>query len=247
MLNKIKEHKILVILGVVVFLAFLIRVWFFSDLLTFKMDQARDVKLVEEAYNGGIGELPLLGPRAAKTYLRLGPVFYYFEYSAMLIFGDKPWAVAIPDFIFSILTIPLFYYFLRQAFNKKVSLMTTVVFASSFFLTQYGRFAWNPNSIPFWSILLFLSIYKVVIGYRLSIRRNNEGLVTDNLKKKLEVNKSVNNNEIRPFPRTIFLRKIVFSSRLNFLKCKNGLWLLVASLSYGVASQLHLRRCWPIH
>ncbi len=170
MFERFKKDKYLWGVLVIMLLAIFVRGWMFSDLLTFKMDQARDIKLVEEAYKvgggkmtlEGLGELPLLGPRAAKTYLRLGPISYYFEYVALLIFGDKPWAMAMPDFIFSILTIPLFYYFLRQAFGKKISLLTTMLFAASFFLVQYGRFAWNPNSIPFWSLVYFLGLYKLV-------------------------------------------------------------------------------------
>jgi hypothetical protein len=185
MFKGMKQYKWLIMLGVIVLVAFLVRVWAFDDLLTFKMDQARDIKLVEDAYVAGggklnlegVGELPLLGPRAAKTYLRLGPAAYYFEYLSLLVFGDKPWAMVIPDFIFSILTIPLFYYFLRQAFSKRVSLMTTAVFASSFFLTQYGRFAWNPNSIPFWSLVYFLGLYKVVYGSWFMVRGSGKWLL----------------------------------------------------------------------
>ncbi len=209
-INKIFENKFLIGLGAMVFLVLAVRLWSFGDLLTFKMDQARDIKLIEEAYDGGIGELPLLGPRAAKTYLRLGPIFYYFEYLAMLIFGDQPWLVAVPDLIFSILTIPLFYYFLRQAFNKKVSFLTTVVFASSFFLNQYGRFAWNPNSIPFWSLLYFLGLYKLVHGSPLR------------------------------HPTSPKLRGTRgFVGQAQFTVHGDGKWLLVAVVGYGVASQLH--------
>ncbi len=177
MITKFKKDKYLWGLAIIVLLVFVVRVWAFSDLLTFKMDQSRDIKLVEDAYDRGVGELPLLGPRAAKTYLRLGPAAYYFEYVSLLIFGDNPWAMAIPDFIFSILTIPLFYYFLRQAFSKRVSLMTIAVFASSFFLTQYGRFAWNPNAIPFWSLLYFLGLYKIVYSAQFKVHGSGKWLL----------------------------------------------------------------------
>jgi len=200
--DKIKKNKILLGLLGLMFLVLVMRLWQVDDLFTFKMDQSRDVKLVEEAYNDGVGELPLLGPRAAKTYLRLGPIFYYFEYLSMWLTGNKtPLGVVWPDLIFSILVIPLFYYFLRQAFSKKVSFLTTAVLTSSFFLNQYGRFAWNPNSIPFWSILLFLSTYKVVIGYQSTVHS-----LTENRGRRID---------------------------------NQSWWLLVASLSYGVSSQLH--------
>ncbi|GEM_PF-434275 len=170
-INKFSQNKLFLALTVVMFLVLVVRLWSFGSLLTFKMDQARDIKLIEKVYFDGPEELPLLGPRAAKTYLRLGPIFYYFEYLAMLIFGDKPWAVAMPDLFFSLLGIPLFYYFLCQIFDKKISFLTTTVFAFSFFLNQYGRFAWNPNSIPFWSLLFFLSLYKLVVGYWQSVNK----------------------------------------------------------------------------
>ena len=80
MISKFKKDKYLWGLVTIVLLAIFVRGWMFSELLTFKMDQARDITLVQEAYDNGVGELPLLGPRAAKTYLRLGPIFYYFEF-----------------------------------------------------------------------------------------------------------------------------------------------------------------------
>ncbi len=228
LINKFPQNKLVLALAIVVFLVLAMRLWLFRHLLTFKMDQARDIKLIEEAYNGGVGELPLLGPRAAKTYLRLGPIFYYFEYLAMLIFGDQPWSVAVPDLIFSILTIPLFYYFLRQAFGKKVSFLTTMVFASSFFLNQYGRFAWNPNSIPFWSLLYFLGLYKVVkcqmsnVKCQMSI---NRALVSqESIKLKVENGKFI--KSIRSIKSKVENRNVSW-------------WLLVAVVGYGVASQLH--------
>ncbi len=249
-INKIFKNKFLVGLGVMVFLVLVMRLWSFGNLLTFKMDQARDIKLIEEAYDGGVGELPLLGPRAAKTYLRLGPIFYYFEYGAMLIFGDQPWSVAVPDLIFSILAIPLFYYFLRQAFSRKVSFLTTIVFASSFFLNQYGRFAWNPNSIPFWSLLYFLGIYKVVNPTSLKLR----GIKSQ---KSIKSVKSIK-PKVESLPRRMTLgRKSdvnVFNSKGSDLKTPQNFrssnfnplytgggkwWLLVAVIGYGVASQLH--------
>jgi len=171
MVNR-KFLSVSVWLILILFLATLIRSWHFTDWLIFKMDQARDFKLVERAYladNGklsikSLAELPLLGPRAAGSFLRLGPIFYYFQYLSLSIFGDQPWAAAVPDFLFSLLAIPLFYYFLRLGLGRRTSLLFTALFASSFFLNQYGRFAWNPNSLPFWSLVYFISLYKFAFG-----------------------------------------------------------------------------------
>ncbi len=157
-----KNWHIWMLIGIMLF-SLGVRAWNIEDTLYFRMDQARDAKLIKAAFEGGIGELPLLGPRAAGSFLRLGPAFYYFQFLSAKAFNSvEPYVLAFPDLLFSILTIPLFYYFLRSFFSKKVSIAVVCVFASSFILTQYSRFAWNPNSIPFWALLTLLGAYKSV-------------------------------------------------------------------------------------
>lgn len=157
-----KNWHIWVLVGVML-MALGIRAWNIEDSIYFRMDQARDATLIKAAFEGGAGELPLLGPRAAGSFLRLGPAFYYLQFLSAKAFNSvEPYVLAFPDLVFSILTIPLFYYFLRNFFSKKVSLAVVCVFSSSFILTQYARFAWNPNSIPFWALLTLLGAYKAV-------------------------------------------------------------------------------------
>ncbi len=158
-----KNWHIWLLIGVMLFVLG-VRSWNIEDTLYFRMDQARDAKLIKTAFEGGMGELPLLGPRAAGSFLRLGPAFYYFQFLSAKAFNSvEPYVLAFPDLLFSILTIPLFYYFLRSFFSRKVSFAVVCVFASSFILTQYSRFAWNPNSIPFWALLTLLGAYKCVV------------------------------------------------------------------------------------
>lgn len=148
-------------LGAILLFAIYLRVWHFSDWLHFGMDQARDAGLVSEAVRGGPSQLPLLGPRAGGTFVRLGPVFYYFQYISAEIFQSvAPPVFAYPDLLFSILTVPLFYFFLRRFFAKGISLMVTLLFATNFVIIQFSRFAWNPNSVPFWTLLAFFSLLK---------------------------------------------------------------------------------------
>ncbi len=111
----------------------------------------------------GPEELPLLGPRAAGSYLRLGPIFYYFQFISAKIFNSvEPHAVAFPDLFFSILTIPLLYYFLRNFFARFNAVCLTAIYTFSFIAIQYSRFAWNPNSLPFWGILFLTALHKAV-------------------------------------------------------------------------------------
>lgn len=149
---------ILLIIGLGIFL----RAYNFSDWLHFELDQARDAKIAIKASEEGIGYLPLQGPRAAGSFLRLGPTFYYMEYLGAKLFGATPPAVAAPVLILSILTMPLFYLFVRRFFNTRISIGLLAVFSVSLFLVMYSRFAWNPNTIPFFMILTIYALLRAV-------------------------------------------------------------------------------------
>jgi len=160
----VKKNWLLIVLMLVILGAIFVRTYNLSDWLYFKSDQVRDAKLIYTAFENGPGELPLLGPRAAGTFLRLGPIFYYFQYFSAKIFNNiEPAVFAYPDLFFSILTIPLLFIFLKNFFSKNDSLMITTLYSFSFIIVQYSRFGWNPNSIPFWGLLFILSIYGVFI------------------------------------------------------------------------------------
>lgn len=159
----IKKNWVYFILALIVALAVGIRVYHFSDWLHFGMDQARDASLVKEAVQNGPSQLPLLGPRAGGTFVRLGPIFYYFQYiSAKLSGSTSPPVFAYPDLLFSILVIPLFFFFLKLFFKNTVALLVTALFAFNFVIIQFSRFAWNPNSIPFWTLLTFYALLRAV-------------------------------------------------------------------------------------
>jgi len=160
-MEKIKKNKTIVILIAIITVGIFLRIYHFSDWLFFQSDQSRDLKLINHAVENGPGWLPLLGPKAGGTFLRLGPVFYYFLYLSGKIFGmDEPWKAALPDLFFSILTIPLFYFFLKEFFSKNWALISTASYAVCFFAVQYSRFVWNPNSLPFFNLLFFYALLK---------------------------------------------------------------------------------------
>ncbi len=157
-----KKHWDKIALAVIVLLAIAIRIYHFHDWLYFAMDQGRDANLIRKAVENGISHLPLLGPRAAGTFLRLGPAFYYFQYISAKIFNSTdPAVLAYPDLFFGILSVPLFFFFLRLYFQNTISLLMAALFAFNFVAIQYSRFAWNPNSVLFWTLFCFIGILKL--------------------------------------------------------------------------------------
>ncbi len=133
-----------------------LRTWHFHDWLRFSEDEARDATIIDNVI-AHREPLPLLGPVASVSNFKLGPAYYYIQFAAAKIFGDSPVKLAYPDLIFSLLSVPLLYLLLKKYFRRDVSLTVTAVFSFSFFIIKYSRFAWNPNSTPFFSILFLYS------------------------------------------------------------------------------------------
>lgn len=159
---KIKLDWKIVIFLLVIALAIFLRVYNFHDWLFFKMDQARDAFLIEKAFYEGAGGLPLLGPKAGGTDLNLGPAFYYFQYLAATIFQNlNPATLAYPDLLFGILSIPLFFFFLKKYFSRNWSMVLASLYAVCFLGIQYSRFSWNPNSLVFFNLLFFFSLLNI--------------------------------------------------------------------------------------
>ncbi|MFH0929923.1 MAG: glycosyltransferase family 39 protein, partial [Candidatus Moraniibacteriota bacterium] len=145
----------------IVIIGIFLRTWHHHDWLRFNADQGRDTQIVSDVVDGKTS-LPLLGPKAGGTEFRLGPAFYWFEIAAAKIFGNAPDKMAYPDLLTGILCIPLLFFFLRKYFGKNQSLALTTVFAVSAYAIRYARFAWNPNSSPFWAILFLYALCEIV-------------------------------------------------------------------------------------
>ncbi len=155
------RKKIFFLLLALIFaLGIFLRAYHFSDWLHFELDQSRDAKVIDLAYEEGASNLPLLGPKAAGSFLRLGPVFYYFKYLSALIFGNTPSGMAVIIMLFGLLAMPIFYLFSREYFDKKISLGLFLLFGTSLFLVIYSRFSWNPNSLPLFTLLTFYFLLK---------------------------------------------------------------------------------------
>ena len=146
--------KTLLILLVIVAVGVFFRTYHFHDWLQFSPDEARDATYISDALTGK-APLPKLGPQAGNTQFYLGPLYYQAEYVAGRVFGNAPDKIAYFDLLFSILAIPMLFFFLRKCFSDRISLFLTGVMSVSFFAIQISRFASNPNTIPFF-VPLFL-------------------------------------------------------------------------------------------
>lgn len=156
-----RNLQIALILSVIVFGLFL-RAYHFSEWLHFELDQARDARVIDAVFDDGIGELPLLGPKAGGTFLRLAPGYYYLQYVSGLLFGETPTGIAVIVMVLSVASIGVFYLFVRRYFTFGIALAVSVLFSVSAFFVMYGRFAWNPNILPFFILFGMYALLRAV-------------------------------------------------------------------------------------
>lgn len=164
-----KNWKTIAIFSAIFIVAVFLRTYNFHDWLEFRYDQARDAHIVNDVITSK-SAWPLMGPKMSYTGLasnndeagafRLGPIYYYFQIISAKIFGDSPDKLAYPDVLFSILSVPLLYFFLKIYFNRKLSLGLTGLYAISAYFIHYSRLAWNSNPVPFFALLFLFSLYK---------------------------------------------------------------------------------------
>lgn len=165
MKNIFKGRKnVFAALALIIILGAFLRLYNISDWLHFELDQARDAKVIDSAVDHGIENLPLLGPRAGGTFLRLGPGFYYLEYVGALVFGSSPGGLVMPIALLSIASIIVFYFLMRRYFETKFALSLTLLFSVSAFMVLYGRFSWNPNPLPFFLMSGFYALLRATDG-----------------------------------------------------------------------------------
>jgi 4-amino-4-deoxy-L-arabinose transferase-like glycosyltransferase len=147
----------------IILVGIFLRTYNFHNWLYFAKDQARDSFIVESVLKGE-APIPFLGPKMGNSGYKLGPLFYYIKMASGKIFGVGPDKMAYPELFLSILTIPLFYFFLKRCFKNNLSLALTGLFSISFFAVRYSRFAWNLNMIPFFVLLFLLSLSEFLFG-----------------------------------------------------------------------------------
>jgi len=144
-----------------------LRTYNLHDWLEFRGDQVRDAELVDRVISGE-SSWPLMGPFMSHSgptealSFHMGPIYYYFQILSAEMFGNHPDRLAYFDVISSILSIPLLYVFSRRYFDKNISLGLTALYAVSPYIIHYSRYAWSCNSIPFFVLLLLVSLHKVL-------------------------------------------------------------------------------------
>jgi 4-amino-4-deoxy-L-arabinose transferase-like glycosyltransferase len=151
-----KNYNKIILLFILVIAAYF-RLHNILGYMTFLGDEGRDALVV---YGILHGDLTLLGPTASVGGFFLGPIYYYFMAPFLWFFNYSPVGPAVMVALFGIATVWLVYKTGKEFFGSPVGLIASGLYAISPLVVTYSRSSWNPNLMPFFSLLILYFIYK---------------------------------------------------------------------------------------
>ncbi|MDO8582977.1 MAG: glycosyltransferase family 39 protein [bacterium] len=154
----LKNYDKIVLLVILVIASFY-RLYRIMDYMTFLGDEGRDALIVYDILHG---HLTLLGPTASVGGFFLGPIYYYFMTPFLWLFNYNPVGPAVMVAIFGIATVGLIYKVGKEFFGPIVGLIAAALYSVSPLVVSYSRSSWNPNLMPFFSLLTLYILYKAL-------------------------------------------------------------------------------------
>lgn len=126
--------------------------------MTFLGDEGRDVLVVMHMIRDH--KFTLLGPTASVGGFFLGPIYYYFMLPFLWAWQLNPVGPAVMVALFGVATVYLVYITGKSFFNEKAGLFAASIYALSPLVIAYSRSSWNPNLVPFFSLLTVYLLQK---------------------------------------------------------------------------------------
>lgn len=174
-LNFFFNRNTLVLLGIILLASFL-RLWRISDYMTFLGDEGRDVLIARGILEG---DFTLLGPRASAGDFFLGPIYYYLMVPFLWFFRLDPVGPAVMVALIGIATVFLVFKVSKEFFGFKAAVVAASLYSVSPLVIAYSRSSWNPNPMPFVSLLTLYLTYRnikaptlrgfLIVGFLLGI------------------------------------------------------------------------------
>lgn len=127
-----------------------LRLYRIRDYIVFLGDEGRDALVWHHMVEKG--EFTFLGPTASVGGFYLGPIYYYLALPFYFIFRD-PVGPAIFVALLGVATVWLVYFVTKNWFGRTSGLFASGIYAVSSLIVRYSRASWNPNPVPFFSLL----------------------------------------------------------------------------------------------
>jgi hypothetical protein len=125
----------------------------------------RDLIVVYDFLHGGAW--PLLGPGASVGGFSFGAAYYYLLAPFVYLFNFLPVGAVVASVVFSCGAVGLLYLVLRRWFVERyVAILAAALAAFSVFDIQFAAYASNTNFLPFFLLLAFYCLTRMLEGER---------------------------------------------------------------------------------
>lgn len=149
----------LILFILILLLSAFLRLHNISSYMQFLGDEGRDVLVAKDILHG---HLTLLGPRSSAGDFFMGPFYYYLITPFLLLFNYDPVGPAIMVALFGVATVFLIYIVGRKFFGSAAGLFAASLYTTSPLVLAYSHSSWNPDVLPFFSLLLIYYVYNTV-------------------------------------------------------------------------------------
>lgn len=159
--SRLKAYLPYILLSLILLLGAFFRFYRIREYMTFLGDEGRDMLVVKRMIVDH--KLTLLGPTTSVGSMYMGPVYYYMMVPFLWAFNLDPVGPSVMVAMLSVLTIYLIYRLVSDYFSRTAGLIASFLYAISPLTIIYGHSSWNPNVVPFFSILLMYSVLKIIV------------------------------------------------------------------------------------
>ncbi len=163
MRKEILNHKfIYLILGIILVLAFFVRVYRVDKVLGFYFDQGRDALVIWDLIHSH--KFFLIGPTTGLAGIFRGPYYYYLIAPFYFLGKGNPvWPSAFLAFT-TVVATGLIYQLGTKIQDRTTGLIAAVIAAFSFYIVMASRWLSNPTPMLLLSLILVWGMLKVTEG-----------------------------------------------------------------------------------
>lgn len=147
---------VLLALGIIVLVGSFLRLYRLDELVLYLGDQGRDMMVVSRMVSSG--EPVLLGPGSGFGQFQRGPAYYYLLVAGWASGGGNPASAAATLAVLDVGTVLLLYVAGRLIGGTAMGVVAAALYATSGAVIGLSRAFLNPNVMPFFSILVFVSL-----------------------------------------------------------------------------------------
>ncbi len=161
-MEKYKDKTHIFLLTLIVIVTFLLRFYWLNNTIL-EGDMFRDLTIAKNITNGNLryGGITA-GISEFSRQQTFGPAMYYLI-APILALTDNPLYIVGFVALLNSLAVILTYHLCKKFFNKNIALISSALYAIGSWTAYMGMTFWNPNFLPFFSILLIYCLFELII------------------------------------------------------------------------------------